>query len=314
MNLSFLFLIGCDDNFNPNGEYKEIYALTGILKGDESSQTVTLSHVYRIDGFDPYSNTIDPAIVGADMRIWIGDSVYVFHDSSIVRTDTTRYSTPFYYYYNNQFTIPVNKTIQVEVLLQNGKRLKAETKSPNEVRFDKASNTILPPDSNGLISFIWNEQTEPLFYAPQLTIRYLQNVNGATLEKIKVVPIKYVSQNNEQVPVYPKASNKVSVLYQTDALNKAMREISEGDSNKANFSLFQKQVFSVIAFDLNLTRYLSATDQSFDDLTVTVNESDYTNVDGGLGIFGCYTIKDFGKVELSKDYVESFGYNYRVGE
>ena len=310
----FLTFIGCNDNFDPNGEFREIYALSGILRGDSLNQTITLSHVYQVDGFDPYANKVDPAVLGADVRVWIGDSVYIFRDTSVARTDSSRYTTPIHYYYNNKFAIPLNKTIEVEVLFQNGKRIKALTKSPSAIRFDKASNTIIPPDGSDLITFIWNEQNEPLYFVPQLAIKYIQNVNGTFIVKYKRVPIKYVEQNGNLVPIYPKPSGLVTAIYQKDALDRAMEEISAGDPIKSNYSIVQKQVLTVTAFDLNLTRYVSSTDQSFDDLTVTVNESEFTNVEGGLGIFGTYIRNEYNKVELSQSYVESFGYNYRVGE
>ena len=309
-----LLFYGCNDSFDPNGESKDIYALTCIIKNDSENQTATLSHIYRVDGFDPYTNTVDPSIIGADLRVWVGDSVYVFRDTSIVRTDTSRYKTPFYYYYNNNFGVVPNKTIEVEVLLQNGRRLRASSKSPKEIYFDKIGYTKIPSSDTERVSFKWNEQADPIFFTPQLTIRYLQNINGTDVEKYKKVPIQYIERDNEQIAVFPVPSIRNSVIYQMDAINRAMQEISSDDPDKSHFTIFQKQEFSVVAFDLNLTRYISSTDQSFDDLTVTVNESDYSNVSGGLGIFGCYIKKVYDRVELYRDYVESFGYNFFLGE
>jgi virulence-associated protein VapD len=61
---------------------------------------------------------------------------------------------------------------------------------------------------------------------------------------------------------------------------------------------------------MNLSRYVSSTNQAFDDLTVTVNEADFTNVEGGLGIFGAYVNKIYDNIQFQENYIESFGYNF----
>jgi hypothetical protein len=305
-----LISISCNDSFDPFGEFQDNYALTCILKSDTTFQAATLSHNYRGDGFDPFGNTDDPSIIGADIRVWLGDSVYVFRDTSVARIDTSRYTTPFYFYYNNKFTIEPDENLAIEVLLQNGRRLKAFSRAPGEIFFNDESDVIIPAVSSELVKFIWNQQVEGTFFSPQLTIRYLQNMNGNIVEKLKKVPIKYVEQNSEQVPIFPQPSNRTTIIYELDAISRALVEISAGDPNKVNYTIMQSPAFELIALDLNLSRYVSSTNQTFDDLTVTVNESDFTNVEGGLGVFGSYTKKSYNRIKFQPSYIESFGYNF----
>jgi len=90
--LSILFLsiiaISCEENFDPFGDYKEKYVLTCLLDGNSDYQVATLSRSYFTGSFSPYDNTTDPALEGAEIRVWISDSVYLFKDSIIERTDT----------------------------------------------------------------------------------------------------------------------------------------------------------------------------------------------------------------------------------
>jgi hypothetical protein len=315
-NLLFLIFIitllaySCNDSFDPLGEFKEDYALTCILKSDSSFQIATLSHSYRGDSYEPNSNTEDPSIIGADIRVWLGDSVYIFRDSSIVRTEPSRYGTDFHFYYNNNFTVAPNENLEIEALLQNGRRLKASSRAPNRISFTSESDFLIPAVGSNLVRFFWEQQVEGMFFSPQLTIRYKQNENGNVVEKFKVIPIEYIQQNGEQIPSYPKPSNKTNVNYQLDVISKALEDISESDPDKGNFSIYEKPIFSLFAFDLNLSRYVSSTNQAFDDLTVTVNESDFTNVDGGLGVFGSYVNEIYGNINFQEVYIESFGYNF----
>ena len=313
--LTLAVIYSCSEDFDPFGEFRDNYALTCILKSDTTFQMAVLSHNYLPpDGFDPYTNTVDPAIVGADIRVWLGDSVYIFNDSSVVREDPSRYGTPFNFYYNTGFKISPKQKIGIEVLLQNGIRLRAVSKAPDKVSFDKESDVIIPAVGSNLVRFIWMPQVDGTFFSPKLRIRYLQNENGRVVRKFKDVPVKYVERNGSLEPVFPQPSNNSIVIYQLDAITRALEEISEGDPNKSNYTVRQSLIFDVAAFDLNLSRYVSSTNQPFDDLTVTVNESDYTNIGGGLGIFGSYIKSNYPTIRFLPDHIESFGYNFLLDE
>ena len=311
-NILFIALMSfsCSESFDPFGEFREDYALTCILKSDSSFQVATLSHSYRGNGYDPYTNTEDPSIIDADIRVWLGDSVYIFRDTSIVRTDPSRYGTHFHFYYNDNFIISPNENLEIEALLQNGRRLKASSRAPNTILFSTESDILIPAVGSNLVRFFWEQQAEGMFFSPRLVLRYKQNEGGNVIEKFKVIPVKYTQENGELIPVYPKPSNKINVNYQLDAISTALEEISESDPDKGNFSVYAKPIFTLFAFDMNLSRYVSSTNQTFDDLTVTVNEADYTNIEGGLGVFGSYLNKIYSNIQFQKNYIESFGYNF----
>ncbi len=88
------------------------------------------------------------------------------------------------------------------------------------------------------------------------------------------------------------------MIYQLDAVTKALEEISEGDPNKQNYSILQKVSFSVTAFDLPTSKYISSTGGSFDDLTVSVDVADYTNIEGGFGSIWFLFNKELYKIKI----------------
>ena len=137
-------------------------------------------------------------------------------------------------------------------------------------------------------------------------------VNGEIFEKTKVVPVKYVGQNGNLIPVFPSPIAAPTIVYQLDAVKKALDEISAGDPDKTNYTIFEKISFNVTAYDLPASKYISSTGGSFDDLTVSVDVSDYTNIDGGFGLFGSYFKKNYTKLRFLQSYIESFGYNFIV--
>jgi hypothetical protein len=309
--IGFVF-ISCEEDFNPYGDYFERYAFTCVLKSDQNYQTATLFRSYRPDGYDPYTYTEDPSVIGADIRVWYNDSVFVFRDSSVARVDTSRYKTPFRFYYNDKFFIGNRKTIELEVLLPNGKRLRSSSSTPGQIIFDDQSDALIPAGSASIVQIMWNPMDDGTFFSPRMTIRYKQNINGEIVSKTKDVPKKYVSQGNNLVPVYPPPSASATVVYELAAVSRALEEISQGDPNKQNYSIYQKLIFTTAAFDQPTSRYVSSTGENIDDLTVSVDVSDYSNIEGGFGLFGSYSMKNYTRLRFLEDYIESFGYNFIV--
>jgi hypothetical protein len=309
--IGFVF-ISCEEDFNPYGDYFERYAFTCVLKSDQNYQTATLFRSYRPDGYDPNTYNEDPSVIGADIRVWYNDSVFVFRDSSVARVDTSRYKTPFSFYYNNKFTVGSRKTIELEILLPNGKRLRSSSVTPGQIIFNDQSDVLIPAGSKTFVQLIWNQLDDGTFFAPRMTIRYKQNINGDIVEKTKDVPYKYVDQGGSQVPVYPAPSASATIVYDLSAITKALEEISAGDPNKQNYSVLQKIIFTVAAFDLPTSKYVSSTGGNIDDLTVNVDVADYTNIEGGFGLFGSYSKRNYTRLRFMEDYIESFGYNFIV--
>lgn len=309
--VGFIFL-SCEEDFNPYGDYFERYAFTCILKSDQNYQTATLFRSYRPNGYDPSTYTEDPSVIGADIRVWYNDTVFVFRDTSVARIDTSRYKTPFRYYYNDKFKVGNRKTIELEVLLPNGKRLRSTSVTPGQINYNDQSDVIIPAGGKSIVQIIWNTLDDGTFFAPRMAIRYKQNINGEIIEKTKDVPYKYVNQGGNQVPVYPAPSALATIVYDLSAITKTLEEISSGDPNKQNYSVYQKIIFSVSALDIPTSRYVSSTGGTIDDLTVSVDVSDYTNIEGGFGLFGSYSKRDYTRLRFMENYIESFGYNFIV--
>ena len=97
----------------------------------------------------------DVSIKGADIKILSGDSVYIFKDSTIDRTDTSRYKTPFRFYFNNQLNLIPNRNLEVEILLPNGRRIRSASETPPKVQFDQQSADVISSQSPNLLQFFW---------------------------------------------------------------------------------------------------------------------------------------------------------------
>jgi hypothetical protein len=306
--LAMLYLFACEENFSPIGDYREEYILNCVIRGDTNVQVVTLSRNYFSDGFNPYLNTEDPTLKGADVRIWDSpDDIYICRDTIIERPFDSRYETPLYYYFVDTLAPKFNRNMEIEVILTDGRKMRAKTKTPEEIAFNRNSQNLFDMEGDGLVNVSWVAQEADIYYLPNYTFAYFTEINGHR-EKFKVkVPIEYVQKDNEFLPVYPKASPNPTITYDREVLTRILNKLSEGDSDKSKYSILIKNDLDLLIMDQNLSSYLIATEDALDAFTVRLDEADFSNVEGGLGIFGSYFKINYW-IYFSREYIESFGY------
>lgn len=310
-----LVINSCDDSVNPKADFDQVYVLSCIIRADTTYQVATISHTYNIDGFDPRANTSDPFIKGAQIKIYYNDAVYDFRDTSIARSGDARYNTPLNFYYTNKLQPIYSLPIKIEALLPDGKLLKAESEviSLSTVFLHSTSNTLPPQAGASKISFNWGELNVPviskgIYYSPELVIIYSYNNNGIIEKRQKKVPVYLLNTINGKEPVYPQILTGIfDSSFDMEAFNMAMEEISGADPNKSNY-IIERASFRLLMMDAALATYYSLQKTFLDEFSVRVNQPDVTNIQGGLGIFGSYSVKQI-NLEISSNYISSFGYS-----
>lgn len=300
----FFFAIGCEDNLNPFFEKEETFILNCVLKNDRSNQTALLSHSYFVDNFHPELNEDDNSIGDAYIRIFFGDSVKIFNDSLVEsNTNSSGYITS---YFNDNFIPQPNTTYELEAVLNDGRKITAVTTSPQQVGFLYSSSNIIPPESGNKISVSWSTNDRQLYTAARFKFVYFKKENGIDVRYEKIVPRKYVLENGKYRAYYPEPSYNTYIEVEMSAFDQALREISEGDPNKENYTILAF-ILEIMIYDKNLTAYYASKKELGDSFSITTNESDYSNINGGKGIFGSF-IKQRKAVKFSLDYIYKFGY------
>jgi len=304
----------CEESFSPKGELKDLYVMNCILRGDTTTQILVLSRSYDVEGFDPYTNNVDPAVTGATIRIFraghAADAKF-FSEAVIEREDTSRYSTPLHYYYVDDFTPNANADYRIEATLQDGTELTATTRTytTNKLYFYTSDNP-LPVDvvatGRDYLFFKWNEFNTETYYVPKLEILYSKNINGTEEFHKHPVPSYYLYTQGEFVPIFPEISNLPFYEVELDAFDRAMAEISEGDTAKSSYIIYGAEL-TVLIPDKNLTTYYSASQTFLEGYSVKLYQPDFTNVEGGVGIFASYS-RSIYKPKIRNDYIDSLGY------
>ncbi|MDZ7766960.1 MAG: DUF4249 family protein [Melioribacteraceae bacterium] len=301
-----IFFLSCEENFSPKGEFEQRYALTCIIRGDTALQVAAIYGNYNVEGYDPSVFDGNTAYDGADIRLWYQDTVYVFKDSVVSNPNLPDSNFRFYYLDNFKPEAP-GEPMEIEAMLKNGKRLRASCVTPSKFSFDirESSNTI-PAVNTSSVNLLWQTEDRGNFFVARIKVKYFENVDGVNKERWTELPSRLITSGEDQIPIYPVPSKMFGVSFNRRAIDYALRNISENNPDKNAFTVSSKAVIEVLSLDENISRYYSSSLED-NNYTVRVNETDYSNVDGGFGVFGSL-YKASMKITLLPDYIESFGY------
>lgn len=307
--MSLIFAIAsCEDNLNPYGELKDRYVLNCIIRGDTTFQTATLTRNYQVDNFDPYSNTNDVNINNALIRIWNGnEKVSLLKDTTINRTEGDKYKTPYTLFKTNELLPKPNSTIAIEAILPNGKKLTASATVPQEIKIDESiSDKVIPPIDKKFIKIGWNTSEKNPVFIVRLAIYYFKHEGGEKKRNVYTIPFNYVNYNDDWIPNYPKPVTDLAYSVDMNTINKAMELISKDDPNKSRYEILSC-ILEVLSLDPELRKYYFATARSRDIYSVKLDETDYSNIKGGFGVFGVY-MRTYWVLRFTHQYINSFGY------
>jgi hypothetical protein len=296
-------LLSCKEDFSPEANYRERNTLNCIIRPDTGFQSLTLFRTYKTDG-NPNQFDLYPFIDNADVKIWYNNKVYQLKDTILEREDNERYKEPVKVYYNNSIKPVGGKYVEVEALLPNGLLLRSETLVPDisKISFTGSAPTI-PSANNSATRFIWSDD-QKVMYHPRFLIIV---VNRQNQERYAVeVPLQFVNRNLMEEAVYPSITSEKGLVYDDEVIRKTFIKISNGDPVKSNYAIIEAYL-ELMVLDRALSVYYSSIKNFLDEYTIRVDLPDYTNIEGGFGIFGSYNIIKY-KIAIDENFVKSFGY------
>lgn len=296
--MSKTFFISCSEDFSPYGEFIQQYSLNCIIKIDSTRHIATFSRSYDVRDSDPNDITFDPFISGASIQLIYRDSTYTLKDTVIQRTDTSRFKFDQKAYYVDGLKPASPNQIEIRAITPDGKILSSKI---NLVPSQYITNSPAFLGVNDNMSFQWQPYIEGLWHLPRLLIVYTKlDESPGRIYKVEV-PTTFI--NN--APYYPVLSRMTGVTFLKETIEYEMRKISENDPLKNNYKFFYL-TFELLTFDEYLSSYITLAG-GFDELSIRLDEINYTNIKGGYGIFGSYK-KQTRNVTFDRDYLTYLGY------
>ena len=301
-----LMFSGCGEELEPYGVYREKYILNTILRSDTPLQIATLEKSYNLKAFDPFSNKEDPAVSGAVIKVYYDKDVSIYHEDSVARSAPSQYDTPFRFYKTNDLLPKPRKTYDIVATLENGKILRASTTVPGNVSFKNLPTDRISRDNGNEVTIDWTTDRSDLYVAARFKVIYFNTADSVRTRHEKIVPAEYVLIDGQWKPHFPEPSYASFIHLSMGTLDRAMEEISGDDPIKSHYVIFSF-LLEVMIYDENLTSYYASTTDVKEGYSIQLDVSDYSNIEGGLGVFGSFN-KQITALKFDYAYIHSFGY------
>ncbi|GJQ61543.1 MAG: hypothetical protein SCALA702_05960 [Melioribacteraceae bacterium] len=310
--LGLLFLIGCDDSFDPKADFEQEYIVNGIIRCDTTYQVVYIQTNYNPDAFNPFEYNVNTFISGASVTITYDDSVYTLQESTFEIENNERLSGTAPCYVIDNLSPDVGKLLYLNIVLPDGTTLNAETLTPKytRLRFDKNSDALIPA-SDGFLDIEWEITDGDKYrqvYLPEVKIAYYKIEGNDKIYNEKTIPLNYIDRRGELVPNYPLPNNRSHLSFEMGAIDKTMELISEGDPEKQNYVVLGA-VFQILLLDNNLVPYYMSTETFLGGYSIILDQLDYSNINGGSGIFASYFTDRTFFIRMDNLYIKQFGYS-----
>ena len=319
----FLFTLfeSCNNDFNINAPFKNVYTLNCILRNDSPIQYAIISkNIYTENGAPPASTGISQNIKGADVEIYSNDSVFVMRDTTIQLTDSGNTLQVNCYYLKNLVMIP-GKTVSIKATMPDGEILKSTNQIPvcyiapftfpESYYINGKKYYVKFPFYNWLFK-VGNIEIKNMMSFPRFEIDYAKYEGGNYVDKKTFVPLSYYHHTDINGTILSPdlgfIFNNYTAYTSRQAVNRTMQEISGSDPKKNNY-IITGVYFTVTSMDPDLTRYYYAYEVYSNSHTVKLRPTEYSNIEGGKGIFGIYYIYTQ-PFAVDIDYINSFGYKY----
>lgn len=293
-------LVACNQPFDPRGPLESDVVVFSVLSTDRNLQFVRVEHTYMPIGFDALAYTSDNFVPDALVTIQRADSTFTLRDTTFARPDTLRYKFSLRAYYAKPLGINYGASYRLSI------------RSPE---LGEASTTIAVPDKPALMIIpssiavlqypgSHQDKDEIIFtidlgvgargWIGRFYIYYSVLEGGQWIEERTVVPVYSIFPKVFTSVVYGEMTvagykNRSAVVYRDDLYQKTLLQIAYGKYPNSKIT-FTRAMFELVQVEENLYNYYEVAHGNGDPLSVRLDEPLYTNLIGGVGVVGAYTL------------------------
>lgn len=318
-SLSAGFLLSaCNQPFDPRGPLDQKLVVFSVLSTDRSQQIVRVERDYMPVDFDALAYTTDLSVVGATVSLKSGTATYLLRDTTIPRSDTSRYKSSLHGYVLTSFKPEYGRSYQISVVsaqfgsavgsaLVPGKPLLSLEASSYGVLDNPTSS---PREASILFPIICGNNTRA--FIGRLYVYYDVLEDGEWIEERAEIPVdyKYSGLTDFKYVTYgsliPRPTNNRAVgSYKNELYSKMLITLAYQTYFNTKI-IFSRVVFELLQVDPNLYGYYLTTHAYNDPHSTRLDEPMYSNVLNGEGVVGAYTLDSL--VHILPD---GFGFNKR---
>lgn len=300
-SVATLFLLSCNQTFDSRATFQPQLVIFSVLSTDRTAQYVRVEGDYMPVGYDPLSSTTENAIPGATVTIRDGSTTYSLRDTTLVRQDTSRYTSALHAFVLNPLTVQPGKTYVVTVQAPGFAAATATATMPGRGFPGTGLTTSLLLDNPGKYEdnadIICNAQLSSTAkgYVGRLFVDYEVLIGADWVEGRSEIPLAFADSKVPDLTYvsYPelttRTADRVVVLFKNSVYRATLQSLASGryKSHKLNFKWI---VFQLLQADKNLFNYYNTTHAFRDEQSIRLDEPLFSNVSGGFGVVGAYSL------------------------
>ena len=276
-------------------------AVYAILTTRSDTQYVRIYSTYNPPGYDPLASTSENQITDAMVTLAKSDSVFTFRDTAMTRADTSRYTSKINMYYSYPLRLKRGTSYRLAVVSPSvGTVTSTVTVVPTGVVGPMNSGEFQQPAVDGTINALIYLGQNAQGYELRLYVEYSALINGVSEIRRVEVPSSFKLSSDSlhfTEAVYPGIMYRGQNIYmQRDGSETVsfpslgyITTVRQLRTQYPDSLKLRKGVFVLSQLDQNLYGYYNVVNGFPDSFTLRVDEPDYTNIDGGVGILGVLT-------------------------
>lgn len=294
-------LMACSESFDSRGPLDQQMVVFSILSTDRDAQLVRVQQNYMPTSFDPMSYIADNSVDDAIVSIKASNGMYVFRDTLLTRSDTSRYKSPLRAFVLNPFIPQWGETYQVvvqspyygiasSVVVMPGQS--AITLSPEMIQ---ALNHPESYSKDTQMIFVVKMSGVSKGYVGRLLLYYNVMKGSRFIEERVEIPVSSIDSSSYSLdyPRYPKlavtpSTSVIVQIYRNGYYRAILNKVNS--QYQSNRLVFKWATFVVMQADRNLFQYYSSTHASFDPYSIRLDEPVTSSVTGALGVVGAYSL------------------------
>lgn len=317
----FLLLVGCDDTFNPKGPYTEEMAVYSILSTKSDTQYVRVYTTYNPSGYDPFENVADTPIRNAIVTIKesntagqfpTGTPSFQFRDTTLQREDISRYPSAVIAYIYHPMKIKPGRSYSLSVFSPKYGQATSLITMPSQGSISASAIDIRDPwqSKDGNLSITVGLSPVAKGYQVKFFIDYDVFIKDVGWKGQRVeIPLSILNGTNltDMKADYPKLVKRISTgggtgtiaSYPFSVFSKIiyfLRQTYHQDDIR-----FKQAVLLLLQTESDLYNYASIATGFFDPKSIRLDLPEYTNIKGGVGVFGGF-VENSTKYDLPSDF------------
>jgi hypothetical protein len=295
-------LLSCNQPFDPRGELDRKPVVFSVLSTDRNVQFVRVERSYMPAGYDALADTSDQSIRNAIVTINDGGLTMRLRDTTLPRSDTSRFKFPMRAYVISPFRPIYGRSYTVKVEANGFGPASELLVVPTKPLLDIDASSVSVIDYPGshekgasiLFPIVFGNTAYG--YRGRMFVDYEVLKDGEWVAERVEIPTAFASSGGDDYRylIYPQITRKTSNNHAVGnhlngVYSRTLVEVAYNEYGNTKI-VFNRVVYQLLQVDQNLYSYYMTMHSYADPHSTRLDEPVFSGVVGGVGLIGSYTL------------------------